>query len=203
MNFDESGMKRPRIAILDGNTLAVVGLRQILLQVMPMMEIDAYNSFEEFDNAHKEQYFHYFVSMDIVLAHRLFFLSNVRKTIVLTIAQESVAQLSGFRCLCVSRGEQQLVRAILEMEQHAHAHGKNLPMPVAHPMTGVLSDREIEVLTLIVRGFLNKEIADKLHIGLTTVITHRKNIMKKLGAKSVSSLTIYAVMQGSVAIDEI
>ena len=58
MHLDESGMKRPRIAILDGNTLAVVGLRQILLQVMPMMEIDAYNSFEEFDNAHKEQYFH-------------------------------------------------------------------------------------------------------------------------------------------------
>ena len=47
----------------------------------------------------------------------------------------------------------------------------------------VLSDREIEVLSLIVQGFINKEIADQLNIGLTTVITHRKNIMDKLGIK--------------------
>ena len=67
----------------------------------------------------------------------------------------------------------------------------------------VLSDREIEVMSLIVQGFINKEIADKLNIGLTTVITHRKNIMDKLGLKSVSALTIYAVMHGYVDINTI
>ena len=50
------------------------------------------------------------------------------------------------------------------------------------------------------QGYINKEIADKLNIGLTTVITHRKNIMDKLGMKSVSALTIYAVMHGYVDI---
>jgi DNA-binding NarL/FixJ family response regulator len=67
----------------------------------------------------------------------------------------------------------------------------------------LLTDREIEVMSLIAQGFINKEIADRLNIGLSTVITHRKNIMDKLGMKSVSALTIYAVMHGYVDINKI
>ena len=66
-----------------------------------------------------------------------------------------------------------------------------------------LSPREIEVLILITKGFINKEIADKLNISLTTVISHRKNITEKLGIKSVSGLAIYAVMHGYVEADRI
>ena len=66
-----------------------------------------------------------------------------------------------------------------------------------------LSDREKDVVVSLVQGMTNKEIADKLNIGLTTVITHRKNIMDKLGMKSVSALTIYAVMHGYVDIHQI
>jgi DNA-binding NarL/FixJ family response regulator len=65
----------------------------------------------------------------------------------------------------------------------------------------ILSDREIEVLSLIAQGLLNKEIADKLNISMTTVITHRKNIVEKLGMRTVSALTIYAVMHGYVDIN--
>ena len=67
----------------------------------------------------------------------------------------------------------------------------------------ILTDREIEVMSLIVKGYINKEIANKLNIALATVITHRKNIMDKLGFKSVSALTIYAVMHGYVDINNI
>jgi DNA-binding NarL/FixJ family response regulator len=59
------------------------------------------------------------------------------------------------------------------------------------------------VLSLIAQGLLNKEIADKLNIGLTTVISHRKNITEKLGIKSVSALTIYSVMHGYVDLNKI
>ena len=52
-------------------------------------------------------------------------------------------------------------------------------------------------------SIINKEIADKLNIGLPTVITHRKNIMDKLNIKSVSAMTIYAVMNGYVDINKI
>ena len=76
-------------------------------------------------------------------------------------------------------------------------------MDVPTGNAGILTDREIEVLVLIVEGYINKEIADKLHIGLTTVISHRKNIMDKLDARSVSALTIYAVTHGYVDIANI
>ena len=74
---------------------------------------------------------------------------------------------------------------------------------VEKPHQEILSSREIEVLVLITKGLINKEIADKLNISLTTVITHRKNITEKLGIKSVSGLTIYAVMNGYIEADRI
>ena len=57
-----------------------------------------------------------------------------------------------------------------------------------------LSEREIDILKLVATGFTNKEIADKLFISTHTVITHRKNITRKLGIKSVAGLTVYAVL---------
>lgn len=66
-----------------------------------------------------------------------------------------------------------------------------------------ISQRETEVLSLVVKGLINKEIADRLNISLATVVTHRKNITEKLHLKSVSALTVYAVMNGIVSVDEI
>jgi DNA-binding CsgD family transcriptional regulator len=62
-----------------------------------------------------------------------------------------------------------------------------------------LSQRETEVLQLIASGCINKEIADKLNISINTVLTHRKNITSKLGIKSVSGLSFYAMMNGIIA----
>jgi len=67
----------------------------------------------------------------------------------------------------------------------------------------VLSARETEVLSLVARGLMNKEIADRLHIGTTTVISHRRNIMEKLGIKSVAGLTLYAATLGYVDADDL
>ena len=69
--------------------------------------------------------------------------------------------------------------------------------------THELSAREIEVLKLITKGLINKEIAERLNIGLTTVISHRKHIAEKLGIKSVAGLTFYAVMNGYIEADSI
>ena len=196
-------MNRPKIAIIDANTLAVLGLKQLLQNVMPIMTVDTYGSFLELEANHPEQYFHYFVAMNVVLENKAFFLENRKKTIVLTLSRDTNSQLSEFHSLCINVPEPELVRSILAMEQHAHGQGQNLPpMPKALQQK-ILSDREIEVMSLIVQGYINKEIADKLNIGLSTVITHRKNIMDKLGMKSVSALTIYAVMHGYVDINKI
>ena len=195
--------QRPKIAIIDPNTLAVLGLRQLLQNVMPIMTVETFGSMTEFTANHPEQFFHYFVTMNIVLENRPFFTDHRRQTIVLTLSLDGGSQLSEFHSICINVPEQELVRSLLALQQHAHPQGKNLPALPQMLSRKVLSDREIEVLSLIVQGYINKEIATRLHISLSTVVTHRKNIMDKLGVKSVSALTIYAVMHGYVDINKI
>ena len=60
--------------------------------------------------------------------------------------------------------------------------------------SSVLSDREKDVLICLAKGMKNNEIADSLNISTYTVITHRKNIVRKTGIKSVSALTVYAIL---------
>ncbi len=204
-----AGGQRPRMAIVSPDTLAELGLKQLLQELMPMLEIESFDSLDALLQADADAFFHYFVVQSVVMAHRQWFLDHAHKTIVLTPSRDVATQPAGFHCLCTHVSEEQLAKSLLQLVSHAHSHGRNLPKDVvaaaARPATQpkVLSDREIEVLSLIVRGLINKEIADRLNIGLTTVITHRKNIMEKLGVRSVSALTIYAVMHGYVDINNI
>ncbi|MBQ6767400.1 MAG: response regulator transcription factor [Prevotella sp.] len=195
--------ERPRIAIIDPNTLAVLGLKAMLQNVIPIMTVETFGSFSEFEAAGPERYVHFFVSMNIVLQQRAFFSAHNHKTIVLTLSLDTTSQLSEFHSLCINQPEKQLVRQLLMLAQHGHGHGQNLPPMPQVLQQKILTDREIEVMSLIVQGYINKEIADRLCIGLATVVTHRKNIMDKLGFKSVSALTIYAVMHGYVDINKI
>ena len=194
---------RPHIAIIDPNTLAVLGLKQLLQNVMPIATVDTFGTMAELMANKPEQYMHYFASMNIVLENRPFFTENRRKTIVLTLSLNENSKLSEFHSLCINVPESELVRALLMLQQMGHSDGRNMPPMPKILQQKILSDREIEVMSLIVQGFINKEIADKLNIGLATVVTHRKNIMEKLGMKSVSALTIYAVMHGYVDINKI
>ena len=66
-----------------------------------------------------------------------------------------------------------------------------------------LSDREKEILVSVARGLLNKEIADRHNISINTVITHRKNITRKIGIKTVAGLTAYAILNNLIDINEI
>lgn len=200
-------MKEIKVAIIDANTLAVLGLKQLLQNVMPIMTVHTFGSLVELQANQPDQYVHFFVAMDIVLTNRSFFTERCRKTIVLTTTTGEgwgeAACLGGFHSLCVNQPEPLLVRSLLRLHQYAHGKGQHLPPMPQMLQRKILSDREIEVLSLIVQGFINKEIADRLNIGLSTVITHRKNITEKLGMKSVSALTIYAVMHGYVDISSI
>lgn len=66
-----------------------------------------------------------------------------------------------------------------------------------------LSQREKEIVTLVAKGMTNKEIADKLFLSVHTVITHRRNIARKLEIHSVTGLTIYAIVNHLVDLSEI
>ena len=66
-----------------------------------------------------------------------------------------------------------------------------------------LSDREKDVIISLVQGLSNKEIADHLCISINTVITHRRNIARKLQIHSPAGLTIYAIVNGLVDISTV
>ena len=66
-----------------------------------------------------------------------------------------------------------------------------------------LSERENEILVSVAKGLPNKEIAEMLNISVNTVISHRKNIQKKTGIKSVSGLTVYALLNNLINQSEV
>lgn len=73
-----------------------------------------------------------------------------------------------------------------------------IPDTDEHEQEDKLSAREIQILTLVVSGSINKEIASELNISINTVLTHRRNITSKLGIRTVSGLTLYALMHGYI-----
>lgn len=66
-----------------------------------------------------------------------------------------------------------------------------------------LSDREKDVLILIAKGLISKEIADSLNISIHTVISHRKNITRKTGIKSIAGLVAYALLNNLIDSNEL
>jgi len=77
---------------------------------------------------------------------------------------------------------------------------KSKPTPIEN---GDLTQREKDVIRQIAMGLSNKEMADKLNISIHTVISHRKNITEKLNIKSISGLTVYAIMNNLLDISDI
>lgn len=61
-----------------------------------------------------------------------------------------------------------------------------------------LSAREKEILVCVAQGMLNKEIADRFNLSVYTIISHRKNITRKTGIKTVAGLTVYALLNNLI-----
>ncbi len=66
-----------------------------------------------------------------------------------------------------------------------------------------LTDREKDVLKLLLRGLANKEVADQLSISPHTVVSHRKNIIEKTGIKSLSGLAVYAILNNIADMEDL
>ena len=89
-----------------------------------------------------------------------------------------------------------LLPALAKNDQTIKTHQLDIPNE-----TEELSVREKEVLVHIVKGLSNKEIADALCLSAHTVMSHRKNIVRKLNIHSIAGLTIYAIVNGIVTLD--
>lgn len=188
----------PVIAILAPNTLMGLGLQSIIEKMLPFATFRVCDDFSDIENTAPEELFHIFVMANIVMEHGEFFEARHTKTIVLTNGTPYATLLNGYPQINISAPQQEIETALQHLHSAAHGHTPHINEASERsesPTKNILSPREIEVLQLIVEGLLNKEIAARMNIGLTTVISHRKNIVEKLGVKSVAGLTIYAVMK--------
>lgn len=70
--------------------------------------------------------------------------------------------------------------------------------PKQSPLKNILSNRELEIVSLLSKGYVSKEIADRLCLSLSTVSTHRKNILKKTGAKSTAEIISWCLVDGVI-----
>ena len=195
---------KPKIIVIHPNSLCCMAMRTILVDIAPFVgmfrdvEILSYNSLEQMLQDQPEMVIHYFVAAQVLQANMPYFAPQLRRCIILTEGDDT-ALPEGARTVDIRRPEHELLKAFLMMHSNAHTS-----MPHPAPQEGeLLSQREKDVLALLVRGYINKEIADMLNISTPTVIFHRRNLSEKIGSKSVGRQTIYAVMNGIVTPDEL
>ncbi len=200
MNHSDNLHMTPlRLAIIDYNVLMCIGLQQLLSDLLPMTEVMVFNSMAEMERENDYQFAHFFVSSRIYFEHTQFFRDRLRKTIVLV---NGAMNINDVYTLNVCQSEKSLVRDIMELRGRGHGHASALARQ-GGTNTQLLSPRETEVAVLLCKGYINKEIADLLGLGVTTVITHRKNIMEKLHARSLADIIIYCVVNGIINVEDI
>lgn len=197
---------KPKIVIIHPNSLCCLAMRAILNDIAPFMggmsdiDIVAYNSMQEFLDDNPSVAMHHFIAANILEANVDYFLPHARRCIILT--EGDSFSHPEFRTVNLHQPEREVLKGVLMMHHSAHTAMMEHPRPNKEEAK-ILSQREREVLSLIIKGYINKEIADKLNISTPTVIFHRRNIVEKIGSKSIGRLTIYAVMNGIVDAKEL
>jgi two-component system, NarL family, response regulator NreC len=139
---------------------------------------------------------HSFSELPEVLIHAEITFNMQEKGIAIFSAKPESNNTSLYRECIYIEDEKQLIFSKIEnlIRNTSGNNSKN---------TNELSEREKSILKLVATGLTNKEIADKLFLSAHTVMTHRKNITAKLGIKSISGLTVYAILNNILTMNEI
>ncbi len=186
-----------QILLVEPSFIIREGLYSIIKSLSGDMILDVFSSYEDFLNeGNKKEY-------DLVLINTAELLSDSQllehfnQTIIIGILSGVghrfiINQLNDV--IYINDSEKQILEII----------NKNIKKNKEQKLTNrLLTEREIDVLKLLVKGNTSKEIAEKLFISVHTVITHRKNITIKLGIKTTAALAIYAVTANILDEDDI
>ena len=181
-------MPDKKIAIVSSCSLSGFGLKKILVEYFGKNQINHFFTAKELMAHNPENFDLFFIPAEPVLLNYEFFLPRKLKTIILT---NDYSNNLPFQTL---KTDNQISFIIDDIQNILDNISKN----ENNNSQEELSNREIEVLKLITKGMINKEIAEELFICLNPVFTHRKNITPKLGLTMVSALTFYAMMTGLI-----
>ena len=121
------------------------------------------------------------------------------RNLVMTHLPASADQQEAFKVLSGINSLEADIRCHILLEETA-LEGRKVEEPEGDD---TLSPREKEILVCVAKGMLNKEIADANNISIHTVITHRKNITRKTGIKTVAGLTVYALLNNLIDINSV
>jgi DNA-binding CsgD family transcriptional regulator len=186
-------MRRTKhVAIILSDTLQCAGLQSLLTDYFPPVSIADFCTFGDLPEGGGD--FHYYLTnADTFMLNIDFFLPRRSRTLII-IPDKAVSPGAGYSYLNANASKETITEQLQQFfsteEDDSLAEQRK-----------ELSLREKDVLKLIAQGSTNKDIADKLNISLNTVLTHRKNITARLGIKTVSGLTFYAIMNGLVSSD--
>lgn len=192
----------PCFAIVDRNTLESTALKEILWELFNHVEIHIYGSMDSFIRDSNRHFVHFFVSSDMLFSNSEEFETLKHMTTVLTDGMTPHLVQSGYRTLDITSGEDEMIDRLMHLQQIG-LYGEIQTNGSPNPLKDELTEREKEVLRMIVKGLTNKEIAQELGISVPTAIFHRNNICEKLQTRSIGKLTVYAVLSGIVSIKEI
>lgn len=171
------------VRIITNDTVLAVGLRQTFLN---LFGIEAgWSRIDEVANDTGASADLFIADADAFAALPGFFIPKRSRLALLTDSADDSIGFTISRCC----DEDSFLKQLAEIVETSHSNRTE---------GNELSQREEEVLCLLAKGLTNKEIADRLFISVNTVLTHRKNISSKLGIRSVSGLSVYAIMNGYI-----
>ena len=191
-----------QIVILEASKIISEGLYDVLCHSEINCKMDHCDTLDEFFELLETKTPHILIANSIQFLNREKEIKKIRKT-------HPNIHIVGMDCAHIPKvnslfdasfslydPEEQIIQTISRLfEKQSSVHQTK-------PDDDSLSEREVEVLTGIVNGHSNKEIAESLNISIHTVITHRKNITAKTGIRSQSGLTIYAISKEIISIDD-
>lgn len=195
------------IIIIDPSPIILEGLKHLLQSYPGFQVTHTFSDYKVFESANLKADFHIILFNPAIISyHKQFSVKNLfnkyPEAIILAIQYsyidtETLANFDGV--INIYNTPASLIKKILKsietVDQNKHK---------THTDSNIdLSDREKEILVSVAIGLTNKEIAEKLNISAHTVMSHRKNISRKIGIKTVSGLTIYAIFNNLISEDDL
>lgn len=170
------------------------GLKMLLERYFEYIEIEAFASVEH--GVALSDFSCYITDPVSYLTSADFFFPRKQRCAILVDRAVSTTSSSEFPYLIL---KEDMVDLLVDSLNNFLVVLDNATLASSNSSADELSAREIQVLQLVVSGVINKDIAIRLNISMNTVLTHRKNITAKLGIKTISGLTLYALMHGYIS----